>query len=147
MDNDNDEYIYGRNAVLAFLEAGQSAEANETTNQLDKIFLAEGSSGPDKRIDLIKKLAREHKVPISVSNKQQLERLVGRESRHQGVVARLSQSKSLTLSEFLQSIQNNNQTKKNNLVVLVDSIPRTASGKIQKGALRTRAKDEISARR
>jgi fatty-acyl-CoA synthase len=32
-------------------------------------------------------------------------------------------------------------------VVLVDSIPRTASGKIQKGALRTRAKEEISARR
>ena len=100
----NEDYIYGRNAVLAFLEVAE-ADASRNSGQLDKIFLAQGSPGPDKRIDLIKALAKQLRVPVLVANKQQLEKLVGNESRHQGVVARLSQGKALELADFLQSIK------------------------------------------
>lgn len=126
--NEEEEYIYGRNSVLAFLEAaGKPSSSNAGSGgQLDKIFLAQGLPGPDKRIDLIKKLAREHTVPVMICTNQQLERLVGTDCRHQGVVARLSQGKTISLSEFLQDIKQKNdpenEAAKNILLALVDGV-------------------------
>jgi len=126
-DKDEEDYICGRNAILAYLEANSKqtiseGESEQKNGELDKIFLTQ-SARPDKRIDLIRTLAREQKVPIIVSNNQQLERLVGSESRHQGIVARLSHGKSLTLDEFLQSLSESDRGKeKNKLLVIVDGI-------------------------
>jgi 23S rRNA (guanosine2251-2'-O)-methyltransferase len=127
MNDKEEDYICGRNAILAYLEANSKqttsgSESEQTGGELDKIFLTQ-SARPDKRIELIKTLAREQKVPIIVSNNQQLERLVGSESRHQGIVARLSHGKSLTLSEFLQSLNKKaSATDEKKLLVIVDGI-------------------------
>jgi 23S rRNA (guanosine2251-2'-O)-methyltransferase len=120
--NDGEDYLYGRNTILAFLEAAQQANSSNsslTAGELDKIFLLQ-LARPDKRIDLIKTLARQQKVPVLIANKQQLERLVGNDCRHQGVVGRLSHSKSITLPDFLQSI--GPKPDNNFLLVLVDGI-------------------------
>ncbi len=118
--------IFGRNVILTFLEqAGQSNTGEENNSgQLDKIFLAQGLQY-DKRIEQIKHLARQQAVPIVVCDKQQLDKMVGHQARHQGVVARVSQAKSLTLEEFLQSLgdtKDENGRAANMLVAIADGI-------------------------
>jgi 23S rRNA (guanosine2251-2'-O)-methyltransferase len=120
-----DEIIFGRNVILSFLEKGDEiAEDSGNLSQLDKIFLAQGLQF-DRRIEKIKILAKEQSVPIMVCDKQQLDRLVGPQARHQGIAARLSQAKSLNLAEFLKSLPNSangNNKPPNMLVVIADGI-------------------------
>jgi 23S rRNA (guanosine2251-2'-O)-methyltransferase len=120
------EFIFGRNVVLSFLEQANQKEVIlvNSAPELDKIFLAQGLQY-DRRIDKIKLLAREQSVPVVVSEKQQLDKLVGMEARHQGIVARLSQTKTLTLSEFLNSLSDsvNGEVKiPNMLIAIADGI-------------------------
>jgi hypothetical protein len=65
--NNEEEYIYGRNSVLAFLEA--SEKEPEDHCQLDKVLLSDSLQRADKRIEQIKKLAKDKRVPVVVSNK------------------------------------------------------------------------------
>ncbi len=104
-DESEQEYLFGRNVVLTFLEQVSNPDSlgKNSAGQLDKIFLVQGLQY-DKRIELIKQLAREQAVPIIVCEKQQLEKYVGFEARHQGIVARISQANALSLPEFLQSL-------------------------------------------
>lgn len=136
----DEECIYGRNVVLAFLEEAARDRESRTgsplkdgqdyavkdglsnnNGEIEKIFLAQGST-PDRRIDRIKTLAKERKIPVMVCDRQQLDRLVGPEARHQGIVARLSQTKTFTLSEFLQSIVVEDNKPEKMLVAMVDGI-------------------------
>ncbi len=117
------ECIFGRNVVLAFLEQASKSQLDvqNELSQLDKIFLAQGLQY-DKRIEQIKHLAKEQAVPIVLCEKQQLDKLVGSQSRHQGVVARISQANALTLPEFLQSLGQLKDTNKNMLIAMADGI-------------------------
>ncbi len=116
------ECIFGRNVILSFLEqANQQEGPKNNTSQLDKIFLASGLQF-DRRIEKIKQLAREQSVPIIVCEKQQLDKLAGPEARHQGIVARISQAKTLDLTEFLQSLQVNGEKIPNMLIAIANGI-------------------------
>jgi len=119
------EFIFGRNVILSFLEqVNQSDIISHSAGQLDKIFLAQGLQF-DRRIEKIKQLAREQSVPIIVCEKPQLDKLAGMQARHQGIVARLSQAKTLSLSEFLNSLSDSINREKNipnMLVAIADGI-------------------------
>ena len=139
----DDEFIYGRNVVLAFLleaDKGEKPQLNDlndtdrendiqgslnnSSTEIEKIFLAQewNEFRGDQRIERVKELAKQQTIPVMVCDKQQLDRLVGPEARHQGIVARLSQTKSLSLPEFLQSIVNQDNKVDKMLVTLVDGI-------------------------
>lgn len=108
---EDDEVVFGRNAVLAFLEdqGGGEAEDGSVTasagesGRLSKVFVSDGMR-PDKRIDEIKRLARLAGVPVTVVEKRRLDRLVGAQDRHQGVVAQLSKVPLKSLEEFLPQL-------------------------------------------
>lgn len=119
-----EEYIFGRNVILAFLEQSSQSAANESIAQLDKIFLASGLQF-DRRIEKIKQLARTLSIPIVSCDKQQLDKFTDAQSRHQGIVARLSQAKTLSLQEFLQSLahlKNDEGKLPNILLAIADGI-------------------------
>ncbi len=123
---DEQEWIFGRNVILSFLEKANGSERGSGSgpSQLDKIFLAQGLQF-DRRIEKIKQLAREQSVPTVVCDKQQLDKLVGMQARHQGIAARLSQTKTLTLSEFLNSLPcsiNGEKNIPNMLITIADGI-------------------------
>lgn len=108
---EDDEVVFGRNAVLAFLEdqAGCAVEGGSDpartgeSGRLSKVFVCDGMR-PDKRIDEIKRLARLAGVPVTVVEKRRLDRLVGPQDRHQGVVAQLSKVPLKSLEEFLPQL-------------------------------------------
>jgi len=88
----DEEFVYGRNAVLAFLIEGKVA--------VNKIYMASGLES-DKRIDKIKELAKDNSIPLSTVEKRKLSDLIGDRDKHQGVVAQIAASEYLDMSEFL----------------------------------------------
>ena len=116
------ECIFGRNVILAFLEQANQidAESGDGPSQLDKIFLASGLQF-DRRIEKIKELSRQQSIPIIVCEKQQLDKLAGPEARHQGIVARLSHTRTLILSEFLETLTRslNSENKLPNILIAI----------------------------
>lgn len=107
-DQQDDDLVFGRNAVLAFLSASEAKArppARAGAGQVSKVYLAEGMR-PDSRVDQIKRLAKQAGVPLTVVERRRLDRLVGPEDRHQGVVAQISQVAMRTLEEFLPELLN-----------------------------------------
>jgi 23S rRNA (guanosine2251-2'-O)-methyltransferase len=103
-----DDLVFGRNAVLAFLSADNDAQASHSVSQgeagqVSKVLLADGMR-PDRRIDEIKRLAKLKGVPVAVVERRRLDRLVGPEDRHQGVVAQVSKVPIQTLEEYLPKL-------------------------------------------
>lgn len=88
----DDEFIYGRNAVVAFLEGEQA--------QVNKIYIAKDTD-PDRRLDKIVQLAKDLSIPTVVCDKLKLSTLIGDRDKHQGVVAQLAAGAFLEISEFL----------------------------------------------
>jgi 23S rRNA (guanosine2251-2'-O)-methyltransferase len=87
-----EEYIYGRNSVLAFM-SGDKAPIN-------KLYINKEADS-DRRLERIRELARDNKVPVVDADKRKLDTMVGGKDKHQGVVAQLSPQEFLELSEFL----------------------------------------------
>lgn len=158
---EDDELIYGKNAVLAYLErsepgsAGdyrqlQEALANDAladespesmteeqrelqreirerlsrlrketgatlslpsikqvehvpSVKINKILLALGAEH-DGRVDRIKDLAKQLKIPIQSCDKRKLDQIAGPQRRHQGVVALISAAEMWKLDTFLQKL-------------------------------------------
>jgi 23S rRNA (guanosine2251-2'-O)-methyltransferase len=99
-----DELIYGKNAVLAYLEQNESArDADNTQSRVNKLFLAP-STHSDKRLDRIRTLARGLRIPVVESERKKLDYMLGPEHIHQGVVAQISPAEFLDLEDFLDSL-------------------------------------------
>src|SRR5579885_1353808 len=104
---EGDEIIFGKNAVLAFLESeGEQVEAafEQSKVKINKILLAAGGR-PDPRIDRIQSMARQHRIPINTCERKKLDQLCGPERRHQGVVALVSPAEMWKLETFLQKLE------------------------------------------
>jgi 23S rRNA (guanosine2251-2'-O)-methyltransferase len=167
-----DDLIYGKNAVLAYLQRADDGMGNdykllhqalikercdqdaalpdipgevervlkklrnETGNKglklpnikqleglpsvkVNKILLATGSAH-DGRVDKIKSLARQQKIPLQSCDRRKLDQLAGPQRRHQGVVALISPTEMWTLDTFLQKL-------------VLDRINRELSGKSMSG--------------
>jgi 23S rRNA (guanosine2251-2'-O)-methyltransferase len=95
------ELIFGRNAVLAFLEAESQAKRGVRGGRINKIFSVP-SNHPDKRIERIKALARERNIPIMEFDRKRMDQLVGGDEAHQGMAAQLSPVDYWELSDLLQ---------------------------------------------
>jgi 23S rRNA (guanosine2251-2'-O)-methyltransferase len=88
-----EEYIYGRNSVLAFM-SGDKAPIN-------KLYINKEADS-DRRLEKIRELARDNKVPVVDADKRKLDQMVGGKDKHQGVIAQLAPQEFLELSEFLE---------------------------------------------
>lgn len=91
-DEVEEEFVYGRNAVVAFLIEGKVA--------VNKIYMASGLES-DKRLEKIKALAKDNNIPLSTVEKRKLSDLIGDRDKHQGVVAQIAASDYLEMSDFL----------------------------------------------
>jgi 23S rRNA (guanosine2251-2'-O)-methyltransferase len=158
MTADEEQLIYGKNAVLAYLERAEDdlspdfrqlkesllrdaraesqegdedklieAELNKRLKELrkqtgqtltlpsikqlqqlqtvkvNKIMLASGAEH-DGRIDKIKALARQQKIPMQTCDRRKLDQIAGPQRRHQGVVALISPTEMWQLETFLQKV-------------------------------------------
>src|ERR1700759_4038987 len=129
---DEDEVVFGKNAVLAFLDAQASVGADSSkaerdeTPQVCKIFVADGMRS-DRRLDQIKQLAKQEGVPISIVERRRLARMAGGSDHHQGIIAQLSKVPLKTLTEFLPRLENQVKEgvgpgKRPPLVVILDGM-------------------------
>ena len=99
-----DELIFGKNAVLAYLEQNEDArDADNTQSRVNKLFLAP-SARADKRLERIRTLARGLRIPVVESERQKLDHMLGPEHIHQGVVAQISPAEFLALEDFLDTL-------------------------------------------
>src|SRR5205823_9426057 len=109
---ENDELIFGKNAVLAFLEKSaeeSDGEAHDDARRaakvkVNKILLASGFR-PDNRIDRIQEIARKNKIPLQSVDRKKLDQIAGPERRHQGVVALISPAELWQLDTFLEKLE------------------------------------------
>jgi len=107
----NDELIFGRNAVLAFLASSQANEkahraygdTQSKGRQISKVLMADGLR-TDRRLEEIKRLAKHQGVPFLSVNKKKMDRLVGPDNRHQGVLAYVSKVEMLSLDDLLYDL-------------------------------------------
>ena len=99
----DDDLVFGKNAVLAFLSAAEAKDERAGASQVSKVYLAEGMR-PDGRIDEIKQLAKQAGVPLTVVERRRLDRLVGPDDKHQGVVAQISQVAMRSLEDYLPDL-------------------------------------------
>jgi 23S rRNA (guanosine2251-2'-O)-methyltransferase len=86
------EYVYGRNTVLAFLEQEKAP--------INKIYLAQNLES-DHRIEAIKRLAKDNHVPVVICEKRKLADLSMERDKHQGVVAQIAACEYMELGDFL----------------------------------------------
>lgn len=112
---EQDEVIFGKNAVLAFLEqedfSGEHPDLPqpETTAApprvtINKIMLAEGGK-PDPRIQRIQALARTLRIPLQTCSRRRLDQLCGPEHRHQGVLALVSPAALWDLDQLMEKTE------------------------------------------
>lgn len=94
-----DELVFGRNAVLSCLE---NCRGKGPVN-INKVFLADGLES-DRKLDSIKALARQLKVPVVFCDRRKLDQMAGDKMRHQGVVAQMSPTELLELDDWLNSL-------------------------------------------
>lgn len=167
---ETDELIYGKNAVLAYLERSEDDMADDYKKlkaalvkdsdgkgegpleeevrralkklrsetgdsgltlpniqqfshipsvKVNKILLATGGEH-DGRVEKIKTLARQQKIPIQSCERRKLDQIAGPQRRHQGVVALISAAEMWKLDTFLQK-------------VVLDRISRELEGKTMDG--------------
>ncbi|HEY9754402.1 MAG TPA: 23S rRNA (guanosine(2251)-2'-O)-methyltransferase RlmB [Oculatellaceae cyanobacterium] len=109
-----DELIFGKNAVLAFLEQCKSAhgerqgrKAGPSKVSVNKVYIATGLHH-DRRMEQVRVLCRELKIPIIESERKKLDTMLPREQRennnHQGVIAQVSAAEFLGLEEFFKDL-------------------------------------------
>jgi 23S rRNA (guanosine2251-2'-O)-methyltransferase len=111
-EDPDDDLIFGRNSVFAFLsqslKAGEDDGFEGRTANVHKIFLSDAAR-PDGRIDAIKRMARQLKVPVTIVERRKLDRMLTdypeEDQNHQGVVAMISQVAALELSEFIAQLK------------------------------------------
>ncbi len=104
MDQEED-LIFGRNAVLSFLESMEGADGKQSaTVSVGKILVAAGTR-PDPRIDRIYELTRKYKIPVHSCDRRKLDQLVGPNDRHQGVAAYISAAGLWQLDTLLKKVE------------------------------------------
>ncbi len=87
--------------------------------KVNKIMLATGAEH-DGRVEKIKALARQQKIPIQSCDRRKLDQIAGPQRRHQGVVAMISPAEMWKLETFLQKM-------------VLDRISREMAGKTMAG--------------
>jgi len=102
-DPEDNQIIFGRNAVLAFLEAEPEARRGVRGGRVNKIFAAT-SQHADKRMEQIRKLAKQRNIPVVECERKKLDQMIGADQVHQGVVAQLSPVDYWELEQFLQLV-------------------------------------------
>lgn len=119
------EMIFGKNAVLAFLEDVESNEdedKNEDKNddlskhqdgrprgqvkkpEIGKIYMV-ALDHPDRKVDRIKQLAKAQRIPVVVCDRRKLDYLCGPDQVHQGIAAQISAAEFWQLSDFLNQLK------------------------------------------
>ncbi len=113
----DDELIFGKNAVLAFLEqangdgSGQSRGGRPRVS-VNKVYIA-AAMHHDKRLDQVRALCRELKIPVIEAERKKLDMMLPRDQVHQGVIAQVSAAEFLSLDEFLESLDDERERAKN----------------------------------
>lgn len=90
------EFIYGMHAVRTVLEA--------RPRDVLKLYIQNNRS--DKKINEIKKLAESSQVRCDVVSAQQLEKMVGMDARHQGIVAKCRSMTNLSEKDLIDQVSN-----------------------------------------
>ncbi len=109
MDNqsEQEEIIFGKNTVLAFLNdqaKAKNSTASSSLHHVNKIFIC-SSMRPDPRLAEIKRLAGLSSIPVMLVDRRKIDRMVTPESRHQGVIAKISQAEVLVFDKFIETIK------------------------------------------
>lgn len=99
------DIIYGHHAVMEALEAGTG----------NKLYVQEDLRG--KKVDAIKEVARDQKVPISWTSKKKLDEMT-QKGVHQGLVLRVSAYAYQTLEDVLAKAE----SQENPLILILDSL-------------------------
>lgn len=102
------ELIYGRHPVLEALEGGR---------QFDKVLLLQGTRGELEKS--LRKTCKERAVPLVMVPKEKLQRLVGRDANHQGVVGIISPIQYQEFEDVLPLVYEKGEMP---LVVLLDGV-------------------------
>src|SRR5271170_2696097 len=100
---EEEELIFGKNAVLAFLEQAED-EADNSLAKINKIMIDTGGKH-DGRVERIQFLARQKRIPVHSCERQKLDYMCGPDRRHQGVVALVSPAEMWSLERFLQKME------------------------------------------
>ena len=113
----DDELIFGKNAVLAFLEQNQEHSHNARGGKpaggssrvsVNKVYIATGMHH-DKRLDQVRGLCRDLKIPVIEAERKKLDLMLPRDQIHQGVIAQVSAAEFLSLDEFLETLDDERQ--------------------------------------
>ncbi len=104
---DNNEFLYGKNAIEALLEANK--------RNINKIYLAKGIKY-DSKLKTIVNLAKKEGVNLQEVPKEKLNAMV--QGAHQGIVASVAPIEYEDLEGFLAKIKN----KKNSLIIILDGV-------------------------
>ena len=110
-DSNRDQVIFGRNAVLAFLEeagSGRGSAGRGGSIKISKILVAQGGR-PDVRLAKIHELARSSKIPLIACDRRKLDQVAGEGERHQGVIALVSSAIMWQLEDFLSKVEEDRQ--------------------------------------
>ncbi len=112
MNNDeeqNNELICGRNTVLAYLkqiDERQSDDQGAELASVNRIYMESQQAKDDPRLHQIKSLAKKEGIVVMDVPRFKLDSLVGRQTRHQGVVASLSPTKLKTQADLFDMVKN-----------------------------------------
>lgn len=108
-EEQNNELICGRNTVLAYLkqlDERQSDAQGPKLASVNRIYMESQQGKDDPRLHQIKSLAKKEGIVIMDVPRFKLDSMVGRETRHQGVVASLSPTELKTQSDLFDMVKN-----------------------------------------
>ncbi|KRN04240.1 23S rRNA (guanosine(2251)-2'-O)-methyltransferase RlmB [Holzapfeliella floricola] len=112
MNTDSDkvsqEFVYGKHAAVDYLKNNEGSRVN-------KIFLQNGVSADFEKE--IKGLAKKARVVVQEVPKNKLEKLVGHQANHQGIVLTIASFEYADLDDTLVQLEN-----KNPMILMLDSI-------------------------
>ena len=106
--NEQSFIIYGRHPVVDAIKAGKLFE---------KVMLLQGTTG-ETEIEL-RKITREHNIPLSMVPKEKLHKMAAKGANHQGVIGFLSMIEYQSLENILPHIFEKGETP---LLLLLDNI-------------------------
>jgi 23S rRNA (guanosine2251-2'-O)-methyltransferase len=89
--------------------SNSSNSSNKTRVSVNKVYIATGMQH-DKRLDLVRGLCRDLKIPVIEAERKKLDLMLPRDQIHQGVIAQVSAAEFVSLDEFLQSLDAERQT-------------------------------------
>lgn len=123
-ENAQSDFVFGRNAVLSFLEQMErnDEKGSGKGKDINKVFMADGLDR-DVRLDRIQRIARDHRIPVVTCDKRKLDQMLGRAARHQGIACQLSPAELVELPDFIDSLKSKpDYLGTNPMVVVVDGI-------------------------